>query len=80
MKKYTAYLVLSAVLLAAGLLAIVASFAVNFLPQALTNPLPTLAGSLVLFGAGYVALYGQGRAFEAAGSAQRLAYQYARRN
>lgn len=66
MKKYTAYLVLSALLLTAGLLALVGSIVVYGLPELLTNPLLTVARSLALFGAGSVALYGQRRAFEAA--------------
>ena len=76
MKKYTAYLVLSALLLAAGVLALVGSFAVYYLPGLLISPVQTVAQSLALFGAGSMALYGQRRAFETA-DARRMAHQHA---
>jgi hypothetical protein len=78
MKKYTVYLYLAALLLSFGVLAILGSFAVYFLPGLIANPVQTLYQSFVLFGAGTVALYGQRRAIEAA-NARRMAYQYARR-
>lgn len=78
MKKYTAYLVLSALLLAAGVLALLASFAVYFRPTLITFPVQTVGVSLALFGVCYLALLAQGRAFEVA-NAHRRAYEHRQR-
>ena len=78
MKKHTAYLVLSALLLAAGLLALIGSFAVYFRPGLIINPVLTVGQSLALFAVATALLYGQRRAFETA-NARRMAYQYVRR-
>lgn len=86
MKKYAAYLVFSALLMAAGIMALLASFAVYFRPALIAQPLLTVGQSLALFGLAYLALLAQGRAFEAAQvlrradeQRQRLAQQWQRR-
>lgn len=71
MKKHHAFLVLSAVLMAFGVLAIIGSFAVYFLRPMFPSPVLVVAQSLALFGAGTVALWGQQRSFEAANARRR---------